>query len=392
MGRSASAATRIAEFDWLKMLALVLLIFVHSDLYVVFPEFVNPLKWFMVSCFFFVSGFLAFSSFHKRKASIRQFFKTKILLLYIPFLIASLFYFVLQTAIAKEQVNFLRLLSNITLLNVFDNMNAIYNWGFLWFIPYLLLFMLIFCFLEKYAKNVRIQVLLVFVLWFLVILAWVYDAPMKPGQLFSQYFLVFMIGVWLNKLKMYKETLNFRTALAAVPLIALFSLDFSYLFTFNNAIQALQALLYSNIRSLILSLSAVFLVLIFLQKLKISRNRFVESIAMASIFIYLLDPILAYTVSYYVFGQPTMYFTAGTEFYLYLTVRIFILLALLPLVVKAIRSYIKKPKSSKPQSGMAVQPRTSMLESYVKASSVDLNFSCSVKPKNRINDSVIVLD
>lgn len=351
MGQSASATTRIAEFDWLKMLALILLIFVHSDLYVVFPDFVSPLKWFMVSCFFFVSGFLAFGSFHKRKASIRRFFKTKILLLYIPFLIASLFYFALQTAIAKEQVDFLRLLSNISLLNIFDNMNAIYNWGFLWFIPYLLLFMSLFCFLEKYVKNVKIQVLLVFILWFLVILAWVYDATMKPGQLFSQYFLVFMIGVWLNKLNMYKEALNFRTALAAVPLIALFSLDFSYLFTFNNAIQALQALLYSNMRSIILSLSVVFLVLIFLQKLKISRNRFVESIAMASIFIYLLDPIFAYILSYCVFGQPTIHFTAGTEFYLYLTARIFILLALLPLVVKAIRSYIKKPARATIRNG-----------------------------------------
>jgi hypothetical protein len=98
------------------------------------------------------------------------------------------------------------------------------------------------------------------------------------------------------------------------------------------------------------------LVLIFLQKLKISRNRFVEAIAMASIFIYLLDPIFAYMLSNYVFGHPTTYFVAGTEFYLYLTARIFILLFLLPLVVKAIRSYIKKPKSAEPQPETAKQP------------------------------------
>jgi surface polysaccharide O-acyltransferase-like enzyme len=350
MGQSASATPRIAEFDWLKMLALFLLIFVHSDLNVVFPEVVNPLKWFMVSCFFFISGFLAFNSFHTRRASIRLFFKTKILLLYIPFLIASLFYFAFQTVIARVQMDFLRLLSNITLLNIFDNLNTIYNWGFLWFIPYLLLFMLVFCFLEKYIKNVKIQVLLVLILWFFAILAWAYDATMKPGQLFSQYFLVFMIGVWLNKLEMYEKTLNFRTALVLVPLLALFSFDFSFLFNFDNATEALQSLLYSNGRSIILSLSAVLMVLIFLQKLKIPRNKFVESIAMASIFIYLLDPIFAYLLSNCVFGQPTIYYVAGTEFYLYLAARIFILLFLLPLLVKNIRSYIKKPKEAESQS------------------------------------------
>jgi surface polysaccharide O-acyltransferase-like enzyme len=349
MEQSATATPRIAEFDWLKVLALFLLIFVHSDLYVVFPEVVNPLKWFMVSCFFFVSGFLAFSSFHKRQASIRRFFKTKILLLYIPFLAASMFYFAFQTAIAKAQVDFLRLLSNITLLNILDNLNAIYNWGFLWFIPYLLLFMLVFCFIEKYIKNVKIQVSLVLILWFFAILTWVYEATMKPGQLFSQYFLVFMTGVWLNKLEMYNKALNFRTALVAVPLIALFSLNFSFLFNFDNATEALKSLLYFNIRSIILSLSAILMVLIFLQKLKISRNRFVEPIAMASIFIYLLDPIFAYMLSNYAFGHPTMYFVVGTEFYLYLTARIFILLFLLPLGLKVIRSYIKKSESAEPQ-------------------------------------------
>jgi surface polysaccharide O-acyltransferase-like enzyme len=349
MEQSATATPRIAEFDWLKVLALFLLIFVHSDLYVVFPEVINPLKWFMVSCFFFVSGFLAFNSFHKRKASIRRFFKTKILLLYIPFLVASMFYFAFQTAIARVQVDFLRLLSNITLLNIFDNFNAIYNWGFLWFIPYLLLFMLVFCFIEKYVKNIKIQVSLVLTLWFFAILTWVYDATVKPGQLFSQYFLVFMIGVWLNKLEMYKKALNFRTVLVAIPLLAFFSLNFSFLFNFDNATEALQFLLYSNIRSIILSLSAILMVLIFLQNLKISRNRFIELIAMTSIFIYLLDPIFAYMLSNYVFGHPTMYFVAGTEFYLYLAARIFILLFLIPFVVKVVRSYIKKAKSADPQ-------------------------------------------
>ena len=342
MGQAAPIEPRIAEFDWLKMLALFLLIFVHSDLYLVFPETMHPLKWFMISSFFLISGFLAFNSFHKRETSIRDFFKTKFLLLYIPFLVASILYFFIKTIIGMAPVDLVELLSNITLLNIFDLLNSMYNWGFLWFIPYLLVFMLIFCFLEKYIKNAKFQVLLVLFVWFFTVLAWVYDATMKPGQLFSQYFLVFMIGVWLNKLGMYEKVMKLRTACVTIPLIALFSLDLANLFTFNNATETLKALLYSNGRTIILSLSAVLLVLLFLRKMRFPRNRFVELIATTSIFIYLLDPFFGFMVSNYVFGQPTVYFVDGAAFYLYQMARIIIVFVLLPPAVKAIKNYIKK--------------------------------------------------
>ena len=342
MEQAASMEPRITEFDWLKMLALLLLIFVHSDLYFVFPEIILPLKWFMVSSFFFVSGYLAVNSFQKRGVSIRIFFKTKILLLYIPFLAASLLYFVIKTIVGMVPVDFLELLSNITLLNIFDIVNSIYNWGFLWFIPYLLVFMLIFCFLEKYVRNVKTQVLLVLVLWFATIFAWVYNASMKPGQLFSQYFLIFMIGVWLSKLRIYEKVLNFKTAVVTVPLLVLFAVDFSSFFTFNTATETLKALIYSNGRSMILSLSAILLVLLFLRKMRLPRNPFVELIATTSIFIYLLDPLFGFLFSHYVFGQPTVYFADGATFYLYQIARILISFVLLPPMVKAIRSLLKK--------------------------------------------------
>ena len=342
MGQAASGKPRIAEFDWLKILALFLLVFVHSNLLDVYPEVINPLTWFMISCFFFVSGFLAFNSFHRREVSIRKFFKTKLLLLYVPFVAAVLLYFGLQTAIENAGVDWWQLVSNVTLLNIFDSVNTIYNWGFLWFIPYLLLFMLIFCLLEKYVKNVKVQVLTVLIMWFLTLFAWVFNTELKLGLLFTQYFLVFMIGGWLNRLKLYEKVMNVRTAVVTVPLVVLFSFDFSSLFNFNNATNTLGALLYSNGRSIILSLSAVLLVLLVMEKSGFPRNRFVESVAATSIFIYLLDPFIAYLLSNYVFGQPTMFLAAGADFYVYQVARIFILLALLPLVVNGIRKYVKR--------------------------------------------------
>jgi hypothetical protein len=114
------------------------------------------------------------------------------------------------------------------------------------------------------------------------------------------------------------------------------------LFTFNNTTETLKALFYANGRSMILSLSAILLVLLFLRKTRFSRNRFVELIAATSIFIYLLDPFFGFILSDYVFGQPTVYVADGAAFYLYQIARIFILFVLLPPAIKAIRGYIKK--------------------------------------------------
>ncbi|MCW4034059.1 MAG: acyltransferase family protein, partial [Candidatus Bathyarchaeota archaeon] len=96
MQNTTASKTRIVEFDLLKIIALLLIVFVHSDLILVFPDVINPVKWFLVSCFFFVSGFLALNSFYARGAGVLSFIKTKIVLLYIPFAVASVFYFVLQ--------------------------------------------------------------------------------------------------------------------------------------------------------------------------------------------------------------------------------------------------------------------------------------------------------
>jgi hypothetical protein len=334
--------TRIAEFDWLKMFALLLLILVHSDLYFAFPEIIYPIQWFLLSCFFFISGFLAFDSFHKCGGNIRNFCKSKILSLYAPFVAASVFYFVLQVVVGATTADPLRLLSHVSLLNIFDGLNSAYNWGSLWFVPYLLVFMLILGFTMKYVKNAKTQVLLVSFIWFCTILAWVYDAPMKLGQVFSQYFLIFMIGVWFNKFKMYDRVMKLKTACVTVPLAALFSLNFSYLFTFNSTTEALTSLLYFNGRSIILSLSAILLALLLLRKLTAPRNRFVELIATTSVLIYLTEPFLSYILRTFIFGQLTLYFAAGAEFYLYQIARIAFLLGLLPLTVKAVKNY--RPK------------------------------------------------
>ena len=336
MGQSLVKKLRITEFDWLKILALLLIVFVHSDLFFVFPEIIFPTEWFLVSCFFFVSGFLAYNSLHKRGSSVRKFLKSKILSLYIPFVAISIFYSILQSIIGKMPLNVTQVLSQITLFNIFDVLNSSYNWDFLWFIPYLLIFMIFFCFIEKYIPNPKWQFLLVSSLWLLTIFLWVVDFSLKLGQVFSQYFLIFIVGFWLNKFSIYQKVTRLRVGLIMVPLVALFTVDLSNFFNFNTATETLKYLLYSNGRSIIFSLAAVLLVLIILREVNIPSNLFVTWVATISILIYFMDPLFNYLISNYIFRQPIIYFSAGLEFWIYILFRIVALFVIFPFTVKAI--------------------------------------------------------
>jgi surface polysaccharide O-acyltransferase-like enzyme len=291
---------RISEFDWLKVLGLLLLIFVHSDLYVVYPNITYSIQWILISIFFFVSGYLAYNSFHKRQANIMKFFKTKFWTLYLPFVAAVLFYFGFEIFLGVKDTP-LKLLAQVSLLDVFDKVNTgLFNYGFLWFIPYLLVFFFIFCLLEKYVKNTKIQVSVVLALWFLNLAAWVFDNPstltlasFKLGLVFNQFFLVFMFGFWLNKFNLYARLVRFKSAVLAVPIFIIFWFDISSMLNFNSYLNSLESYLYFNVRSMILGLSVIFIFLA-LAKGRVSSSRIVESIAKVSILIYLTEPFVSY--------------------------------------------------------------------------------------------------
>jgi hypothetical protein len=346
MEQTSPSKTRIVEFDWLKVSALILLLLVHSDLYDVFPGAILPVEWILISDFFFVSGFLTFDSFRRRGTNIKSFFKSKIVSPYIPFALAATFYFLFEIAVGVVATarcatgDPLRLLSQLSMLDNFDKVNSgVYNCGFLWFIPCLLVFILTFSVLEKYVKNARYQVLIVAFVWLCTVLAWVYDMPMKLGIGFSQYLLVFTVGFWLNKLKMYEKFMSFKVAFVAAPLAALFSIDLSGFFNTNSAGGTLVSLLYFNLRSVVLSICVILLVLLFLRKLHFPAYNYVELIAKSSIFIYLSEPFFSYILRKFVFGQNTIYFAAGADFYLYLVIRVAILFVLLPLLLKIVKKY-----------------------------------------------------
>ncbi len=346
--------SRRTEFDYLKTIALVLLLFVHSSLLFAFPEVVYPVEWFILSVFFFVGGFLAYSSFQKRSQRLTSFFKSKVVSLYIPFIIVLVLYFLFQT-----QLGIMNRLINATpsgllyygsLLNIFEVCNTDAYLYHLWFVPYLLIFMTISVCLEKYVKNVKAQILLVSFLWVLGILGWVVDAPWKLGWAFSQYLLVFMTGFWLNKCDACDKIVK-SNALVIVFMftIIFFSVNLSYFFVSNNLIEILKYQLYVNTRTFALSLSVIFLAAHFIRT-RVRGNRFITLIAKQSLLIYLVEPLVSTFASNYIFNKPTLYAVTGLEFYSFQLVRFALLFILLPLAVKQVGKRMKRVRDCKSET------------------------------------------
>jgi hypothetical protein len=291
-----------------------------------------------------MSGYLAYNSFERRNNSIRRFMKAKAKSLYSLFVIACIFYFALKFSLGMK-ADMLKLLSQISMVKIIDSVNSVYNWGSLWFIPYLLVYMFVAIALEKYVKGIRLQLSIVSAIWLGSILLWVYDSPLRLGLLFSEFIFVFMIGFWIGKFKLYQKVVSNKMTFFAVPLIAILSYNLSNLFNFSSAAKAFEALVYTNLRIMGLSLSAVLLALLFLKKIRINRNSTVRRIARRSAFVYLIEPFISYLILYLIFQVPEIYVSDGVLFIAYQIARVMVLLFLLPLFFMAVSDYLKKRAS-----------------------------------------------
>jgi hypothetical protein len=220
--------------------------------------------------------------------------------------------------------------------------------------------MLIICLIEKYSKNLKIQMIAVSLVWLSTITLWVYDSPFRQGQLFSQFLLVFIFGFYMSKFKIYDRIMNYKMAALVIPLVIFFSFDFSGLFTYANVVAGFESQLYFNVRSIVLTLGLVLLALLLLRKIKVPKNGFAKQIATRSVFIYLLEPFISYLILTYIFGASDSFFLdSGIEFYAYQAVRVAVLLFGVPLVFIAYRKY-RKTKSSV-QVAAAVLPSVGSL-------------------------------
>ncbi len=333
-GGKSQCKHSISELTILKITALVLLVFVHSDLLFAYPAVMQPIEWFLLSVFFFVGGYLSYSSFQRRNRSLRVFFKSKTLTLYLPFLAAVLCYLFLDVYMGAV-IEPAAVVSQVSMLNIFANFNSVYNWGTLWFIPFMLLFMGITCVLERFVRSTKLQLLVITVLLAVTTFLWIHGSPLRLDALFNQYLLVFVFGFYISKLGIYDRLMTYKTVLVAIPIVVVFSIDLTHLFNYNTILDAFAAQFYFNCRSIMLTMGLVLIALVALRKIKLPVNGFAKQIADHSAFIYLSEPFISFLILTYVFGQGENFFAGGLAFYLYQATRIVVLLGVIPLAFVA---------------------------------------------------------
>lgn len=187
----------IREFYWVRTLSIVLLFFVHSTLGMTQYSEIKYVQYFMLSSFFYVSGYLSFMS---QKKGMKRFARIRFTNLYLPFLVFLVLYrFVFPNPWFNSASN-VAYLYHATLLSVFQqNMTGIYDLHHLWFVPVLLVFMLFFAALERFVSRLRIQFLAVSLLFIGNCILWQFNPSVMLSAAFTLYLFNYAAGFWTAK-------------------------------------------------------------------------------------------------------------------------------------------------------------------------------------------------
>lgn len=187
----------IGEFYWVRTSSIILLFFVHSTLGMTQPSVMKYVQYFMLSNFFFISGYLSFMS---QRKGLKRFVRTRLASTYLPFLVFLCFYrYVFPNPWFNNASN-TAYLYHATLLSVFEqNVTGIYDLHHLWFVPVLLGFMLLFATLEKTVDNLGIQFLVASLLFLGNCLLWRFDSLIMLSGTFTLYLFNYAAGSWTAK-------------------------------------------------------------------------------------------------------------------------------------------------------------------------------------------------
>jgi fucose 4-O-acetylase-like acetyltransferase len=152
-------SNRINEFYWVRALSILMLFLVHSTLIMTDWSTMIYVQYFMLSNFFYVSGYLSFLG---QKKGLRQFAKAEAVSLYLPFLIILALYKYVFAFPWFNEKSITAYFYHATLLSIFQqNSTGSYDLHHLWFIPVLLVFMFLFNALERTNNHLSVQVLVV---------------------------------------------------------------------------------------------------------------------------------------------------------------------------------------------------------------------------------------
>ncbi|MCK5628680.1 acyltransferase family protein [Candidatus Bathyarchaeota archaeon] len=279
----------IDEFYWIKTLSIFLLFFVHSSLLLTYPSPTKQVEYFMLSNFFFISGYLSFLS---QKRGLKRFAKNRFVRLFLPFLLFLAAYGIIDWFISYftsefSYVSVVRVADYIyhaVLLGIFEqNLVPIYELAHLWFVPVLLAYMFLLIALEKTTHRLKIQIAVVLSLFLLNGFLFRLNSPVALSANFSLFLINFSVGFWIAKTgKLSKIQSRWTLPIAGILFFLLFLTP-----------ELISLELYW-LRQSILALLATIAFVSLLSGIK--SYSWVKLIAASTLMIYLSEPLIRYGV------------------------------------------------------------------------------------------------
>jgi peptidoglycan/LPS O-acetylase OafA/YrhL len=223
--QTASSATKqIVEFDFLRTVAILLLFLHHGGIYnfSVFSfsleNFKPFIEQFLLGSFVFMAGYLSVNSLEKN--SFGEFFKKRLIRIYLPYLVA-LVLFVLLLDLDVSKLDFVIHLAGAQILLSPEFTDPILT---LWYIGLILTFYVIFGFLYKSIKSpayLLIAVVLIFAITFTLRLEWGIIS-----RRFFYYFFIFAAGILCAKSRTLRVLTTDRFFFVDKLLLLLFGIIF----------------------------------------------------------------------------------------------------------------------------------------------------------------------
>jgi len=227
-------ATKIQEFDLLRALAIIMLMFHHSQAYG-FTLFGFPLEGLtpyfeaiLLGIFIFISGYFAQRSFQKENKGSVSFFFSRMLRIYPPYLLA-VFLYVTILGITLKRNDLIVYLSGTHFIFAPNYAKPVIT---IWYIGAIILFYLVFGIL---LSNLRTTKPLVIVS--ALVFAAAFALHLWTGLLderFFKYFIVFLAGILFARLDYFSNWLSGDAVLIKTAIAVLGTITFSLVLAFSS--------------------------------------------------------------------------------------------------------------------------------------------------------------
>jgi len=227
-------AIKIQEFDLLRALAIIMLMFHHSQAYG-FSLFGFPLEGLtpyfeaiLLGIFFFISGYFAQRSFQKENKGSVSFFFSRMLRIFPPYLLA-VFLYVYILGITLKKYDLIVYLTGTHFIFAPNYAKPVIT---IWYIGAIILFYLVFGLLLANLRSTR-----ALVIGSALVFAAAYALHQWTGLLderFYKYFIVFLAGILFARLDYISNWLSEKQILLKLFLALLATFIFSLVLAFSS--------------------------------------------------------------------------------------------------------------------------------------------------------------